>query len=109
MSASYHSDFAADRRGWIEPQIERLKAKSLHGTGFGLEVFVEGNLEVEQFVAVGVAQLVQVQFGAFERIVEFRDVVEQETCARGMRLDYERAVFKLVEICLDLFVAAFGL
>ena len=73
-------------------------ASSVHLAGLGLQVLVEGNLEVEELLAVGIAQLVQVQLGALQRMVEFRDVVKQEAGARRVRLHHQGLVLEGVEV-----------
>src|ERR1035441_10413560 len=86
-----------------------LDTALVHLAGLGFEVLVEGNLEVEELVAVGVAQLVEVQLAALERVSEPGDVVKEESRARGVRLDHQGAVLEGVEVLLYLFIAGLGL
>ncbi len=51
----------------------------------------------------------QVQLGAPQRMVQIGNIVEEETGARGVRLDDKRLVFEGIEVLLDLLVAGFGL
>jgi hypothetical protein len=42
----------------------------VHLAGLGPQVLIEWNLKIKKFIPVGVAQLMQVQLGTFERVVE---------------------------------------
>src|ERR1700691_961930 len=69
-----------------------------------LQVILEWNLEVEELVPVRVADLVQVQLGPLQRVVQLRYVVEKEPRACGVRLHHQSLVFERVEIRFDLLV-----
>jgi hypothetical protein len=81
----------------------------VHLAGFGLKVFVEGDFEVEELGAVGVAEGAEIEFGAFEGVVELGDVVKEEAGAGGVGLDDDGSIFELAEVGFDVLVAGFRL
>jgi hypothetical protein len=64
----------------------RHSSPLIHLARFRLQIFVEGNLKIEELFAVRIAQVVQIQFCSRERLLETRNVVKQEARARGVRL-----------------------
>ena len=67
------------------------------------------DFEVEELITIGIAELVQVQLSALERMIELRHVVEEKAGAGGVRFDDKGLVLELVEVFLNVFVTGFRL
>lgn len=77
----------------------------VHLAGLRFQVLVKGDLEVKELVAVGAAQLAQMQAGSRERVVNAGEVVKEKAGAGRVRSNDRGAVLEDVEVLLDLRVA----
>jgi hypothetical protein len=81
----------------------------IHLAGFGFQVFFKGNFEVEEFLAIGVFDGVEIQQPALERVREPADVIEEKAGASGVRFNDQGLKLEGVKVLFDIFVAGFSL